>query len=89
MSKGETGNLAGVKYIYTTERGRIIFDNLEHLNWYAKNEVKDVLVKLRNEFYLKGWHDIGCPAHSNQMMPEKECNCFYGFVHEKLTEAIS
>jgi len=26
------------------------------------------------------WHETSCSAHCNNMRPEKECNCLYGYI---------
>ena len=32
-----------------------------------------------------GWHETDCPAHSNQMQKESECNCLYSFIRTALS----
>ena len=48
------------------------------------NAQRRLKTKLRNTFIHRGWHEIDCPAHSNQMRPESECNCIYEYVLSSL-----
>lgn len=46
-----------------------------------RKEIKSQLIKeIEENVVREGWHEMNCPAHSNQMGKEKECNCLYGFL---------
>lgn len=36
---------------------------------------------------VRWWHETSCPAHSNNMRPESECDCLLGAVNEDLVAA--
>lgn len=44
-----------------------------------ENDIKQIMKKM--------WHEVDCPAHSNQMRPESECNCIFSHIEEELTHA--
>lgn len=33
------------------------------------------------------WHEVSCPAHSNQMQSEDKCNCLFSFAKEFIAQA--
>ncbi len=45
--------------------------------------MKTSLEKINIEHYL--WHEKDCPAHSNNMRPEDECNCVYRAAKEGIS----
>lgn len=46
-------------------------------------------LEMFDEFiYRKAWHETSCPAHSNNMRPEKECNCIYDFIRNEASSFL-
>lgn len=45
--------------------------------------------RLVEELSRRWWHEISCPAHSNQMRAESECDCLLGIVLADLPSAFS
>ena len=50
--------------------------------------IQQKIDKVLEEYIKEMWHEINCPAHSNQMGKEEDCNCLYSFVIEKLPQSI-
>ena len=44
----------------------------------------DKLEELKNEL----WHELDCPAHSDNMGPEKDCDCLMGKAQESIDQAF-
>ena len=40
--------------------------------------------RIKTNLIHNGWHETSCPAHSNNMGSESECDCLYSFVLESL-----
>ena len=57
------------------------------------NHLTKALENARREFEKlvvhKAWHESSCPAHSNQMRPENECNCIYDFIQDEIVASFS
>lgn len=37
----------------------------------------------------KAWHETTCPAHTNNMRPESECDCLYSFIGNEIRDFIT
>lgn len=37
----------------------------------------------KEEILEGAWHEIDCPAHSNKMGKESDCDCLLSFIKEK------
>lgn len=52
-------------------------------------ELEAVLEGVKEHGTHKWWHELSCPAHSNQMQPEDECDCLYEAVMEDIDQALA
>lgn len=41
--------------------------------------------EIAEQFIHRGWHETNCPAHTNQMGKEEDCDCIFSFILELLT----
>ena len=54
-----------------------------------KQFIESKLSKLSNKIDREAWHEANCPAHSNQMRPESECNCLFSYIKESVLPEVS
>ena len=72
---------------FSNSEGQTRSKFLEELD-KALSQQKKEFEKLAKGVLNQGWHEIGCPAHTDQMQAEKECDCLYGFMRRKLAKLI-
>ena len=47
------------------------------------------LQAFKDEKLSQAWHEIDCPAHSNNMGREEDCHCSYSFLEATVDELIA
>ena len=47
-----------------------------------QDAISESLDSVGEEWQHKAWHDPSCPAHTNHMRPESECNCVFSVLDD-------